>query len=196
MQLDIKLILSVLSAIISVLAYIPYIRGIIKGKIRPHAFSWLIWTITLGTAVVAMWQNGGGYAAYGLTVGVVSEAIVFLFALKFGTKDITRGDKISLVTALVAIVIWWQMSEPLIAVVTVALIDAVGYYPSYRKLWIDKKSEKPFFWLVIVVAGFLALGAVGEYNLVTVTYVLVLIIANFGMFVLSLRQYSIFTKKS
>jgi len=59
--MEIKLIVAIISSIVSVILFIPYIVDIFKKKTEPHIYSWLIWTITIGIATVAGFKSGGGF---------------------------------------------------------------------------------------------------------------------------------------
>lgn len=141
---DGKLLVAILSVLIFVFAgYLPYFRDIFRNKTQPHAYTWLIWAITQGTATVALWHGKGGWGVLPLLVGTMLVFTVFLLSLKYGTKNITRADTIILIAALLAIVIWWQLHNPLLAVVMVTLIDVAGYAPSLRKTFEEPWSETP-----------------------------------------------------
>ncbi len=44
-----KELLSAAAILLTFIAFFPYIRSIIKGTIKPHVFSWVIWgTTTFG----------------------------------------------------------------------------------------------------------------------------------------------------
>lgn len=60
-QIDIKIILAIISTVVAIaLAFVPYLRDIFRRKTKPHTYTWLIWTITQGTAVAGLWYGGGG----------------------------------------------------------------------------------------------------------------------------------------
>ena len=42
-----------LSIAIVTIATVPYLIGVVRGKIKPHAFSWLIWALVAGIAAAA-----------------------------------------------------------------------------------------------------------------------------------------------
>ncbi len=44
---DVKVVLAVLSVVIAILwGFVPYFRDIFRRKTQPHAYTWLIWSIT------------------------------------------------------------------------------------------------------------------------------------------------------
>ncbi|MFH1142182.1 MAG: hypothetical protein ABIH67_01280 [Candidatus Uhrbacteria bacterium] len=182
--MDIKIILGVLAAVIGTLAFFPYIRDTLTKKTKPHSFTWLIWALTQGTAVVALWVGGGGVGAIALTIGTFLVFCVFLLSLKYGTKDITRSDKMVLIVALLAIVVWWQLDNPVLAVIMVSAIDVLGFIPSFRKSFKDPWSETTWSWIMYATANILAIFALREYNALTVTYISSIAVAEIFLLVI------------
>lgn len=180
--MELKIIFTIISTIIGVAAFWSYLRDIFSLKTKPHVYTWLIWTITQGTAVVGILYGGGGWGAFSLTVGTLFVMIVFLFSLKYGTKNITKSDTVILIAALSAIAVWWQLDKPIISVIMVSTIDVIGYVPSFRKSFREPWSETIVSWIAFSVASVFALLALSEYNFLTTTYLIVIAIANFSLF--------------
>jgi len=129
-----------------------------------------------------------------LTAGTLLVAGVFFFSLRYGTKNITRSDTIILITAFLAIIVWWQLHQPLLAVLMVSVIDLLGYIPSFRKSYKEPWSETLISWAAFVASDIFALLALSKYNLLTMTYIISIIIANFGLFIFCLFRRSFVSK--
>lgn len=99
-----------------------------------------------------------------------------------------------MVAALAAIVVWWQLHEPLFAVFMVAAIDVLGYIPSFRKSYHEPWSETLISWIAFVASDVFALFALNQYNLLTVTYISAIIIANFSLFLFCLMRRNLVPK--
>jgi len=180
--MDIKLILTIIATLIGVIAFFPYLRDTFSLKTKPHAYTWLVWAITQSTAVFGIWYGGGGWGALNLTIGTLFVIAVFLFSLKFGTKNITKSDTSILIAALLAIVVWWQLKQPLISILMVSVIDVIGYVPSFRKSYQEPWSETLISWILFSASNLFAILALKEYNLLTVTYLAAITSANIGLF--------------
>lgn len=180
--MDIKLLFTIIATFICVISFIPYLRDIFSSKTKPHAYTWLIWTITQGTAVAGLLYGGSGLGALSLIVGLVLVFVVFLFSLKYGTKNITKSDTIILMLALMAILVWWQLHQPLISVVMVSAIDFFGYIPSFRKSYQEPWSETLWTWILLCISNIFAILAFKEYNFLTLTYVITITLANLTLF--------------
>lgn len=176
--MELKLILGIIAAAFTVSAFFPYLSSVLKKRTKPHAYSWLIWMITVGTAAFATWHGGGGFGALSLAAGALFSLFIFVLSFRYGTKNITKGDTATLLAALLAIVIWWQLENPLLAVFMVSAIDGAGYLPTYRKSWHEPWSEDLRAWVLGILSNIFALFALTEYNLLTATYLAVLLSAN------------------
>ncbi len=181
-----KTISAGLAVIIGIIAFYPYIRDIFLKRTRPHTYTWLIWAITQGVAVAGMWYGNAGFGALGLSIGAVLVIFVFLFSLKNGTKKITLGDTIILIMALSAIVIWWQLHNPILAVLMVCLADALGYIPSYRKSWTDPWGETVLSWVLFSIGNIFAIIALAEYNILTLSYLVTICSCNIVLIIICL----------
>lgn len=184
--MNLKIFFTIIAAIIGVIAFIPYLRDIFLLKTKPHVYTWLIWVITQGTAVLGIWYGGGGWGALNLTVGIVFAFVVFLFSIKYGTKNITKSDTVVLIAALLAILVWWQLDQPLISVIMVTVIDVVGYVPSFRKSYEEPWSETLTSWILFSVSNVFAMLALSQYNLLTLTYLVSISFANLMLFTICL----------
>ncbi|MCX6722572.1 MAG: hypothetical protein NT094_00715, partial [Candidatus Staskawiczbacteria bacterium] len=138
---DLKIFFIILSIIAGLSAFFPYLRDIFSLKTKPHIYTWLIWSVTQGTAVAGIYYGGGGLGGLELVIGTFFVFIVFLFSLKYGTKNITKSDTAVLITAFLAVLVWWQLHQPLLSVLMVSAIDVIGYIPSIRKSYKDPWSE-------------------------------------------------------
>lgn len=147
-----------MSILITLYISLSYIPAILKWKIKPHAFSWLPWTILTGVAFIVQIKNGEDIWWFGtLAASALVCAIIFLLSLKYGEKHTTRWDKISLASSLSLIVFWLLAQDDLSAVLLICLIDTVAFFPTWRKSFLKPREEnismyslssfKSFLWL-------------------------------------------------
>jgi len=184
--MNIKIFFGIVAVVVGLISYYPYARDLFSGKTKPHIFSWLIWTITQGTAMVAIFYGGGVWGGLELLMGTIFNIAVLIFCLKYGTKNITRGDTVVLIIALLAILVWWQLKMPLLSVMMVTVIDFFGFIPSFRKSYEEPWSETLISWLLFSIANIFSILALSQYNLLTVTYLIMIITANMGVFFICL----------
>lgn len=185
-NMNTKIILTIIATIIGIVSFLPYLKDMLSLKTKPHAYTWLIWSITQGTAVFGIYYGGGGWGGLLPLIGTFFAFFVFLLSLKYGTKNIKKGDTIILITALIAVLFWWQLHQPLLSIFIVSVIDFFGYIPSFRKSWEEPWSETLVAWVGFSLANILAILALSQYNFLTMFYLIVITSANFCLFFLCL----------
>lgn len=175
---DLKLASAIIAVVLVIVGFYPYVRDILKRKTTPHLYTWLIWGITQGTATAASWYGGGKFGAISFAVETFPVIAIFCLALRYGTKNVTKSDTILLIVALLAIVVWWQMCNPLIAVLMATAIDAIGYIPTFRKSFVNPWGETLSFWAIMAIVNVFIIASSARYNFLTVAYAAMVLLAN------------------
>lgn len=173
-----KALVAIVAFLFALISYGPYLRDMLRGVTKPHAYTWLIWTLTNGTAAAGAWYGGGGYGAVGQLFGAGLTGAFFLLSLRYGTKNVTRSDGVILAVAILAIFLWWILENPLLSVLLVTAIDAIAYIPSFRKSYEEPWSESLLSWNTFTFSAILSVVALQEYNVLTLSYLLMTIFAN------------------
>jgi len=157
------MICAFLSAALGAYCAIPYIASIIKGKTKPHQFSWLVFSIMNGIVFVSQFLEGGrgSIIVYGLFF--IGSTINFLLSLKFGVRDSSKWDKMLFAFALATIVIWLLTRSNEVAIWLTVLIDIFATSMIILKLRSKPHSEAPWPWILATAAtGFGLLTLVGK----------------------------------
>lgn len=177
------------SFLLLIISYGPYIADIRKGKTKPHLYTWLIWSVTVCIGAAGVFVGGGGLLG---TIPVAIDAVlvvtICILSLKHGTKDIKPIDTLALSAAFVALLAWVYFDEPIIAVLLATAIDAFGYVPTYRKSFKDPTSETKIYWIAAFGNVCLALLVLDEYSVLTTLYLAMSATANLGLFLLLLLR--------
>ena len=192
--MDIKLFFAISASLIFFVSYVPYFRDIFAKKTKPHAYTWLVWAITQGTVAMGVWYGGGKFGFISFAVAVPLVVLVFLFSLHYGTRNITKADTSALVVALLAIVVWWQLRQPLVAVFMVTAIDLIGYFPTFRKSFEEPWSETMSSWTGFIIGNYLTILALDKYNVLTLTYLIAINFANIALVAICLMRRRVIKK--
>lgn len=148
-----------ISVFLGFIAYVSYVKSILKGQSKPHIYSWVNWTIILLVGGFA--QNHvdeGGLSSIMLYFSAFSCFTIAVAAYFVGTKNITKTDTYMFAGALVAIPVWLTTKNPLNALVILMAIDTMSFYPTFRKTYKKPFSEDlPAFVLTTLSYGFSAL---------------------------------------
>jgi hypothetical protein len=179
-----KIIFTIIATTLGLIGFLPYLRDILKLKTKPHIYTWLIWSITQTTAVIGIIKGGGSWGGLNLIVGTIFVIAISIFSIKYGSKNITKRDTIILILAILSIIVWWQLKQPILSIIMISIIDLVGYIPSIRKAYQDPWSETLSTWLLFSIGNIFAFMALYEYNLLTTTYLVSITLANIVMFLI------------
>ena len=136
-----KEILGGLSVVMGLVGYAVYIWGIYRGSTKPHLFTWLIWGILQFIAFTVQVVEKAGPGSWYLGMSTLLTFFVAGVSFFRGEKNITRSDWAAFIIAMSAIFVWQMTGNSLLAVVIVALIEVVAFYPTFRKSWMKPWEE-------------------------------------------------------
>ena len=176
--MNIKLIFAILSSLIGISCFIPYIYDIFKGITKPHSYSWLIWTILQIIGVMAMASGGAGIGVASLAIGAILCCFIFILSLFYGTSNIKIFDIICLIGALTAIIIYFLIHNALLSIIIVTVTDLIGFLPTLRKSYEEPKTETFLTYIISSISSLFALGALLFFNLTTSLYLISLVVTN------------------
>lgn len=166
-----KEILSFIAIVLTLAAYIPYIRAIFSGTIKPHVFSWVIWGATTLLAFLAQLEANGGVGAWPIGVsGSITIFIACLAYLKRADVTITKSDWLFFVAAMSSLPLWYLTSDPLWAVVMLTTVDVLGFGPTIRKAYHFPYSESLLFFGLFAVRNLLVMMAFENYSMTTLLF--------------------------
>jgi hypothetical protein len=189
--MDFQNTIAVLAVILSFVGSGIYIRSILLGKTKPHFYTHFVWAILTFIAFFAQLHDKGGAGSWATGATALTILATAILALKYGTKDITRGDKISLAAALLAIIPWVLTDNPLWSVILITLIDIIAYYPTIRKSWHKPHEEALLSYSIGSVKFFLSVVSLSNFTVVTMLYPVAIIIANIVLISLCLWRRKI-----
>ena len=173
-----KVILSAVAIALTLLAFLPYIRSIVQGEIKPHVFSWVIWGTTTFVVFLAQLEDHGGAGAWPIGIsGVITLFVAFLAYIKRSDITITRTDWLFFTAAMSSLPFWYFTSDPLWAVVILTTVDVLGFGPTVRKSYKNPHSESLLFFGLFTARNIVVILALENYSVTTVLFPAVIAIA-------------------
>ena len=166
-----KQLFSLLALVLTFVAFLPYMRAILRDETRPHVFSWLIWAG--GTVVVffAQLADGAGIGAWPIGIsGAVTFLVAFLAMRTTADTTIVASDWVYLALAITALPLWWLTSDPLYAVVILTIVDLLGFGPSMRKAYGAPHEENATFFTLMALRNGCVVLALEAYTWATVLF--------------------------
>ncbi len=160
-----------LSLVFTVLSYSPYVWSMLRGKTCPHIFSWIIWALVSAIVSIAQFiaYAGPGAWAPGLTAAF-SLGVIFLSFSQKADWSITRSDWVMFIGGLSIIPLWYITSSPLVAAILATLIDAIAYYPTFRKFYHKPHEEMIFMYVIANMKHVASIFAIVEYSVTTLVF--------------------------
>lgn len=166
-----KLLFSIAAIGLTLYAFLPYIRAILRGNIRPHVFSWVIWGSTTFVVFLAQLADRGGIGAWPIGVsGVITFLVAVLAYRRKSDSSITRMDWVFFLLAMTSLPFWYLTSDPLWAVVILTSVDVLGFGPTLRKAYHAPDEEQLLFYTLFVFRNGFVVIALENYSLTTLLF--------------------------
>jgi len=169
------------AVVLGLFGYFFYVRGILQGKVKPHAFTWSVWGILTVIAFIAQIVEGGGAGAW-----VTGFTALFSFGFAFvGLRAssrifITRSDWAFFIAALLTIPIWYFTGSPLWSVILITIIDSIAFAPTIRKAFFHPETENSSTYALSGTKFIIGLFALESFTWTTALYPASLVVANFA----------------
>ena len=157
-------ILGIVSAVVFVVAYIPYIAAIIKGETKPHPFSWLLWGI-IGLINLFFYLKVGAHETLPLAYATsIFPFIVFFLSIKYWKGGFSALDYIVLFLSVASIILYIMFHSATISLAIGILADMFAFMPTIRKTYIDPSSESLSGWGIFLLSYILSVVAISTWT--------------------------------
>lgn len=176
-----------IAGIVAIVAFLPYILSILKGKTRPNKATWWVWTMIGGLVLLSYYSVGANstlWVPIALFVGMFATAVL---SLKYGESGWSKLDLYCLGGGAVGIILWIIFSEPLLALVASMFVSFVGALPTIKKTYIDPVGENRLAWILFSTADIINLFAVEQWAFAIAIYPICLFIIDGTITALALR---------
>jgi hypothetical protein len=156
-------ICGVLSTVVALIAIAPYYMAVLNGKTKPHQWSWFVFTVMNAIVTLSQFLEGGRFSVLISFTFCLSSFGTFLLALKYGTRDTSKLDRLLFAFSLFTIVVWVLTKNNATAIWLTVVIDVCATAMTTFKIRNDPQSEDPRPWMIATTAfGFSCLSLVGS----------------------------------
>ncbi len=173
-----KEVIAVVASLLAIVGNVPYMRDVVRGRVKPHPYTWFVWTIVSAVVFFGQLAKGAGIGALPTLASEIFTLFIFVLSLKYGFKNIRRIDTVFLGIALLGLIPWALTKDPTISVIIVVSIDVVGFIPTLRKTWREPESEVPLLFGTNVIRHILMLFSLQAYNVATMLHSVAMIAIN------------------
>lgn len=170
--------LGVSSAIVNTIGLVPYIRDILKNKTKPERATWWVWLVLNVIAFGAQLAAGATWSL-GLTAGILlSVGTIAVLSIKYGYGTFHSRDLIAIIIAILGAGISLLVNSPLLAILVVVIVDAVGYALTLIKTWAAPYTETLISWVLAVISALLGVLALGSLDFTQALYPAYVLLGN------------------
>ncbi|MEZ5344734.1 MAG: hypothetical protein R2681_04170 [Pyrinomonadaceae bacterium] len=173
-----KELIAIIAAILAVIGNIPYLRDVLRQKVKPHPYTWLVWSVVSAVTFFGQVSKGAGVGAIPTAASEIFTVIIFLFSIKYGFANIRRRDTIFLIAALLGLIPWFYTKDPTISVIIVVAIDLIAFIPTIRKTKANPESENHILYSMNAARHILTLFSIEAYNIATTLHSIAMIVVN------------------
>jgi hypothetical protein len=166
-----KQLFSVAATILTFVTYVPYVRGITRGVIKPHIFTWTIWGFCTVVVFLAQRQGGAGVGSWAIGFSAcIAFYIAWLSSRSGILLEANRTDWVFLVVSLSVLPAWLFTNDAIYAVIILTAVDLAGFGPTFRSAYIFPFREHLTFFVLGAIRNVLVIVAVEHYSVTTILF--------------------------
>lgn len=180
--LDPLVLLGLISAGLSILAYAPYIIDTLRRRTQPQRASWFIWTVLGSIALGSQVFEGATQSLWFAGAQVGGTVIVFLLSLAYGFgRLMNRLDFAVLFLAGCGLGVWYVTESAVYALAITISVSLLGGVMTVIKAYVAPHTETLSTWAVSLVASACAALSVGALDPVLLAYPVYVLVLNGGI---------------
>lgn len=182
---DISTLLAIVSGLLALGSFIPYVITTLQGTTRPNRVTWWIWTLQGWILTSTYYLSGGEHTIWLPLADTILVTVVALLSFRYGEAGHTRIDTISLMGAGISILLWVTLGSPLTALYFGILVSLMGAVPTIVKTYRAPETENSLSWGIFSVAATINLFALPVVLSAENVYPLYLLLINGTIFLLA-----------
>ncbi|MEI6316212.1 MAG: hypothetical protein WCO65_00610 [bacterium] len=179
---------AIIASILAIVGNVPYLYDIVSKKVKPHPYTWFVWSIVSCIIFFGQVAKGAGVGALPTAASEIFTLIIFFFSLQYGFKKINHIDTIFLIICLLGIIPWILTKDPTVSVIIAVSIDLCAFIPTIRKTWRNPETETPLLYSTNVARHILMLLSLQAYNIATALHSIAMITTNTIMTTIILKK--------
>lgn len=166
----------IISAVLSIYAFFPYARDILRGRTRPKRACWLIWSVLGSIALITQIAEGATESLWFAAIQVSWTVLVFALAIWRGTgRFLDPGDEYILAAAGMGLGLWGLTHNAAYALIITISISMLGGVATMVKAFRAPETETMATWVTSWIAATCAVAAVGSLDWILLAYPLYLL---------------------
>lgn len=173
-----------LAFVLSMVGAVIYIKGIIKGEVRPNVVTWSLWATAPLLAFAAQLDEDAGLRAVHTFSTAIGPLLIVLTALikRNAFAKIKKTDYIFGLLAIVGLVLWQITGEGSIAIIFAIAADGLAAMPTILKLYKEPNTENGWIFGFGIIASALTLLTINSWRFEEYAFSLYILIITTLMF--------------
>ncbi|KIC48103.1 hypothetical protein [Tateyamaria sp. ANG-S1] len=164
------------SAVLSIYAFYPYARDVVRGRTQPQRACWLIWSVLGSIALVSQIVEGATESLWFAAIQVGWTVVIFGLAIWRGQgRFLNPGDESILAAAAIGLGLWATTDSAAYALFITISISMLGGAATIAKAYRAPGTETMSTWVISWAASACAICAVGSLDRVLLAYPLYLL---------------------
>ncbi len=162
--------ISVIASLLVFVSYTPYVMDTIKGKTKPHIYSWLNASIVISILFGIQLTEGAGWGSLVTLSAALACFVISIFAFKNGFGYVKKIDTVLFSLSLITLGLWLFADQPALAATLLVAAEVLGFIPTIRKAWNKPYEETLFTWSVNAFRHTLAIFGLATINYSTAVF--------------------------
>ncbi|MGI4851271.1 MAG: hypothetical protein ACRYGR_04960 [Janthinobacterium lividum] len=165
-----------LAGIVSFLGFIPYIWGILQGRVKPSIATWSIWTL-IGASLFISYLKVSYQIDDSIWVPlsyVIGPFIISILCLWYGDRTYGRLDIFCFILSVSSLCLSYILNNFALSLFANILADFLGAFPTIQKSYKEPESEDITAWSIFFVGNGLNLMALNSLSQIEAVYPLYL----------------------
>lgn len=185
-----KELFAIIASVFAIIGNISYFRDVLSKRIKPHPYTWFVWTIVSGVTFFGQLVKGAGIGVLPTGIAELFTVLIFLFSLRYGFKQVTKRDTYYLFFALSGLIPWILFKDPTISIIIVVTIDIIAFIPTLEKTKRNPHTETSTLYFMNVARHILTLFSLRTYNVATTIHSVAMIVLNSLMTAFIVNKYT------
>lgn len=177
LEINILMGLGIMSGILSVIAFIPYIVDTLRQRTQPERASWLIWSVLGSIAFVSQVYEDATHSLWFAGVQVGATLLIFLLSIRYGAnRYMSRQNQVIFLIAFAGLVAWYYTDTAVYALAITVSISLLGGCVTVKKAYENPETETLSTWVMALLASVCAILSVGNVDWVVLAYPMYLLV--------------------
>jgi len=188
MNLNLGAILGIVAGIIAFIAYIVYIKAILKGESKPNRATWFIWTFVGLVLATSYYFSGAHNTIWVPFMEFLGPLTIAILSIKYGEGGVrSKLDLVCFVGAIISLILWFAFNSPVVALVTNLVIDVFALIPTIKKSYLRPEGEDFWAWFGTGTADTINLFAIEKLTFGVMVYPIYMLVLDLIIIILLAR---------